>query len=46
MMSSPDQLLIKPLGAGLEVGRSCIYTEFKGKRLLFDCGIHPGYYFR
>lgn len=37
-----DQLLIKPLGAGQEVGRSCIYLQFKGKKILLDCGIHPG----
>ena len=37
-----DKLIIKPLGAGQEVGRSCIYLEFKGKKILLDCGIHPG----
>lgn len=37
-----DLLVIKPLGAGQEVGRSCIYLEFKGKKLLLDFGIHPG----
>lgn len=37
-----NQLLIKPLGAGQEVGRSCIILEFKGKRIMLDCGIHPG----
>uniref|UniRef100_A0A915J5F0 Cleavage and polyadenylation specificity factor subunit 3 n=1 Tax=Romanomermis culicivorax TaxID=13658 RepID=A0A915J5F0_ROMCU len=37
-----DQLVIKPLGAGQEVGRSCIYMQFKGKKILLDCGIHPG----
>lgn len=37
-----DLLLIKPLGAGQEVGRSCILLEFKGKKVLFDVGIHPG----
>lgn len=26
-----DVLLIRPLGAGQEVGRSCIMLEFKGK---------------
>lgn len=26
-----DLLLIRPLGAGQEVGRSCIMLEFKGK---------------
>ncbi|KAH8024820.1 hypothetical protein MRX96_005528 [Rhipicephalus microplus] len=37
-----DLLLIRPLGAGQEVGRSCIMLEFKGKRIMLDCGIHPG----
>ncbi|KAG9510159.1 Cleavage and polyadenylation specificity factor subunit 3, partial [Fragariocoptes setiger] len=37
-----DLLIVRPLGAGQEVGRSCIYLEFKGKKLLLDCGIHPG----
>ena len=26
-----DLLIIRPLGAGQEVGRSCIMLEFKGK---------------
>uniref|UniRef100_A0A166DYV4 Cleavage and polyadenylation specificity factor subunit 3-I n=1 Tax=Daucus carota subsp. sativus TaxID=79200 RepID=A0A166DYV4_DAUCS len=38
-----DQLIITPLGAGSEVGRSCVYMTFKGKTVLFDCGIHPAY---
>lgn len=37
-----DLLLIRPLGAGQEVGRSCIMLEFKGKKVMLDCGIHPG----
>ncbi|XP_025419851.1 cleavage and polyadenylation specificity factor 73 isoform X3 [Sipha flava] len=37
-----DKLTIKPLGAGQEVGRSCIVMEFKGKKIMLDCGIHPG----
>ncbi|KAK3259048.1 hypothetical protein CYMTET_31935, partial [Cymbomonas tetramitiformis] len=31
-----------PLGAGQEVGRSCFYLKFKGKTIMFDCGVHPG----
>ncbi|CAK9155337.1 unnamed protein product [Ilex paraguariensis] len=38
-----DQLIITPLGAGSEVGRSCVYMSYKGKTVMFDCGIHPGY---
>lgn len=64
-----DLLIIRPLGAGQEVGRSCIMLEFKGKnckilrrnfpatfeltfclfcvyylerKIMLDCGIHPG----
>ena len=37
-----DLLTIRPLGAGQEVGRSCVVLEFKGKKILLDCGIHPG----
>lgn len=29
-------------GAGQEVGRSCIMLEFKKKKIMLDCGIHPG----
>uniref|UniRef100_A0A2K1X4P7 Metallo-beta-lactamase domain-containing protein n=1 Tax=Populus trichocarpa TaxID=3694 RepID=A0A2K1X4P7_POPTR len=38
-----DQLTLTPLGAGNEVGRSCVYMSFKGKTVLFDYGIHPAY---
>ena len=34
---------IMPLGAGNEVGRSCIIVKFKGKTIMLDCGVHPGY---
>lgn len=37
-----DLLSITPLGAGQEVGRSCIMLEYKGKKIMLDCGIHPG----
>lgn len=37
-----DLMIIKPLGAGQEVGRSCVYMQFKGKKILLDFGIHPG----
>jgi cleavage and polyadenylation specificity factor subunit 3 len=29
-----DQLIIIPLGAGNEVGRSCVYMSYKGKTVL------------
>ncbi|CAL5022748.1 unnamed protein product [Urochloa decumbens] len=38
-----DQMVITPLGAGSEVGRSCVHLTFKGRTVLFDCGIHPAY---
>ena len=42
LMTAPgDFMEIMPLGAGSEVGRSCIYIECKGRRILLDCGIHP-----
>ncbi|KAF7256420.1 hypothetical protein EG68_06681 [Paragonimus skrjabini miyazakii] len=37
-----DRLTVMPLGAGQEVGRSCILLTFKGKKIILDCGIHPG----
>ena len=36
-----DVLTITPLGSGMEVGRSCVLLQFKGKTVMFDCGIHP-----
>lgn len=33
---------ILPLGAGREVGRSCILFRYCGKTVMFDCGLHPG----
>ena len=38
-----EQLTITPLGAGSEVGRSCIVVRFKGKTIMLDCGIHPAH---
>lgn len=35
-----DQLIITPLGAGNEVGRSCVYMSYKGKTVLVWCSIH------
>lgn len=37
-----NSMRIKALGAGQEVGRSCVLIQFRGKSILFDCGIHPG----
>lgn len=38
-----NELSVLPLGAGCEVGRSAILVEFRGRSILFDCGIHPAY---
>lgn len=38
-----DVLEITPLGAGGEVGRSCCIVRFRGKVVMFDCGIHPAH---
>nr|GEY64170.1 hypothetical protein [Tanacetum cinerariifolium]GEY66944.1 hypothetical protein [Tanacetum cinerariifolium] len=38
-----DIMTITPLGAGSEVGRSCVFMTFKSKTIMFDCGIHPAF---
>ena len=38
-----EMLEVMPLGAGQEVGRSCIVMSYRGKRVMLDCGIHPAY---
>ena len=32
-----------PLGAGQDVGKSCIVVSLGGKTIMFDCGMHLGY---
>ncbi|OII71333.1 CPSF metallobeta-lactamase [Cryptosporidium ubiquitum] len=34
---------IIPLGAGQDVGRSCILTKIGSKTVMFDCGMHMGF---
>lgn len=34
---------VTPLGAGQDVGRSCIVVEIGNKTVMFDCGMHMGY---
>jgi len=29
-----------PLGAGQDVGRSCVIAEVGGRTIMLDCGIH------
>uniref|UniRef100_A0A7N0VN32 Cleavage and polyadenylation specificity factor subunit 3-II n=1 Tax=Kalanchoe fedtschenkoi TaxID=63787 RepID=A0A7N0VN32_KALFE len=31
------------LGAGQEVGKSCVVVTVNGKKIMFDCGMHMGY---
>jgi cleavage and polyadenylation specificity factor subunit 3 len=38
-----EKIKIKPLGAGNEVGRSCLVIEYNGRVIMLDCGIHPAY---
>ncbi|KAJ3041824.1 Cleavage and polyadenylation specificity factor subunit 3 [Rhizophlyctis rosea] len=38
-----DVMRLTPLGAGQEVGRSCLLMEYKGKTVMLDCGLHPAY---
>lgn len=33
---------VLPLGAGGEVGRSCVQLACMGRKVMFDCGVHPG----
>lgn len=32
-----------PLGAGQDVGRSCVIVTISGRTIMFDCGMHMGY---
>ncbi len=34
---------VLPLGAGQEVGRSCVLVGIGGATLMFDCGMHMGF---
>ncbi|KAF8822631.1 cleavage and polyadenylation specifity factor protein [Cardiosporidium cionae] len=36
-------LQVVPLGAGCEVGRSCVVVSYNGYSVMLDCGIHPAY---
>lgn len=37
------EIKIIPLGAGQDVGRSCILLNIGGKKIMLDCGMHMGY---
>jgi predicted metal-dependent RNase len=34
---------VVPLGAGQDVGRSCILLSINNKNIMLDCGMHMGY---
>eukprot|EP00053_Salpingoeca_punica_P011156 m.99812 g.99812 ORF g.99812 m.99812 type:complete len:609 (-) comp15603_c0_seq1:155-1981(-) len=38
-----DSIRVVPLGAGQDVGRSCVLVTLGGKNIMFDCGMHMGY---
>jgi hypothetical protein len=38
-----QKITILPLGAGQDVGRSCILVTMGGKTIMLDCGMHMGY---
>lgn len=42
-MQADDRITITPLGAGNEVGRSCIHIKYRDREVLLDCGVHPAY---
>ncbi|XP_052081449.1 integrator complex subunit 11-like isoform X2 [Mytilus californianus] len=37
------EIRVTPLGAGQDVGRSCILVTIGGKNIMMDCGMHMGY---
>ncbi|KAJ3586473.1 hypothetical protein NHX12_012871 [Muraenolepis orangiensis] len=37
------EIKVTPLGAGQDVGRSCILVSFGGKNIMLDCGMHMGF---
>ncbi|CAJ0930145.1 unnamed protein product, partial [Mesorhabditis belari] len=41
-MTAAD-IKIVPLGAGQDVGRSCILVSIGGRNVMLDCGMHMGY---
>lgn len=34
---------VVPLGAGQDVGRSCLILSIGGRNVMLDCGMHMGY---
>ena len=44
MRSQQPQIQLLALGAGQDVGRSCVMVTMGGKAIMFDCGMHVGYH--
>uniref|UniRef100_A0A146KSZ9 Integrator complex subunit 11 n=1 Tax=Lygus hesperus TaxID=30085 RepID=A0A146KSZ9_LYGHE len=38
-----SDIRVIPLGAGQDVGRSCILVQIGGKNVMLDCGMHMGF---
>ena len=38
-----EKVEIIPLGAGQEIGRSCIFVKILDKNIIFDFGLHMGF---
>ena len=38
--AGPCDIRVMPLGAGQDVGGSCIVVTFGGRTVMFDCGMH------
>ncbi|XP_062576833.1 integrator complex subunit 11-like [Saccostrea cucullata] len=38
-----SEIKVTPLGAGQDVGRSCILLTIGGKNIMLDCGMHMGF---
>lgn len=41
--SCASKIKVTPLGAGQDVGRSCILVTINGKNIMLDCGMHMGF---
>lgn len=43
LVHAAGSIRVIPLGAGQDVGRSCVLVMMGGKTIMFDCGMHMGY---
>ncbi|XP_015369171.1 PREDICTED: integrator complex subunit 11 [Diuraphis noxia] len=42
-MNISNRIIVTPLGAGQDVGRSCILITIGNRNIMLDCGMHMGY---